>query len=129
MRSNWPAAIPLLALAALCASLAGCTAGAQQNPVALTGGDPQRGRAAIYKYGCGSCHTIAGISDAHGLVGPPLTGIGNRTYIAGVLRNTPDNIVHWIRNPKDVDEKTAMPVLGVNSQDATDIAAYLYSTR
>ena len=93
------------------------------------GGDPQRGSAAIGKYGCGSCHTIRGISSAHGLVGPPLTGIGARMYVAGVLQNTPDNIVHWIQNPKAVDEKTVMPVLGVTFQDATDIAAYLYSIK
>ena len=50
-------------------------------------------------------------------------------YVAGVLQNTPDNIVHWIQNPKAVDEKTVMPVLGVTYQDATDIAAYLYSIK
>ena len=93
----------------------------------ITGGDRGRGLAAIGKYGCGSCHTIAGISNAHGLVGPPLTGIGSRMYIAGVLRNTPENLVRWIRNPKGVDEKTAMPSLGVSEQEAADIAAYLYS--
>ena len=70
----------------------------------------------------------AGIAEAHGLVGPILTGVGVRTYVAGVLRNTPDNLVRWIRNPKEVDEKTAMPVLGVSQQEATDIAAYLYGT-
>lgn len=95
----------------------------------VTGGDTHRGAAAIYKYGCGSCHTIAGIANARGLVGPPLTGIGARMYVAGVLQNNPDNIVRWIQDPKGVDEKTAMPKLGVSKQDATDIAAYLYSTK
>ena len=95
----------------------------------VTGGDPQRGLAAVHRYGCGSCHTIAGNPEAHGLVGPPLTGIGSRMYVAGVLANTPDNIVRWIQHPKEVDEKTVMPDLGVNPRDATDIAAYLYSTR
>ena len=50
-------------------------------------------------------------------------------YVAGVLENTPDNIVRWIQHPKAADEKTVMPDLGVTQQDATDIAAYLYSTR
>jgi cytochrome c2 len=88
-----------------------------------------RGKTAIAKYGCGSCHTIAGIGNARGLVGPPLTGIAARMYVAGVLPNTPDNIVRWIRNPKAVDEKTLMPALDVSDQDAVDIAAYLYSTK
>ncbi len=126
MRNRLPAAC---LIAAACLLLAGCGAGPQQSAAALTGGNPQRGRAAIFKYGCGSCHTVAGIPDAHGLVGPPLTGVGNRTYIAGVLRNTPDNIVRWIKNPREADEKTAMPTLGVSSRDAADIAAYLYSTK
>jgi len=94
-----------------------------------TGGDPQRGAAAITRYGCGSCHTIAGISEAHGLAGPPLTGIGSRIYIAGVMQNTPENMMTWIRNPKGVDEKTVMPNLGVTSKDAADIGAYLYTLK
>jgi putative membrane protein len=96
---------------------------------AVTGGDVGRGKAATTTYGCGSCHTIAGIPTARGLVGPPLTGIAARMYVAGVLPNTPEDIVRWIRDPKAVDEKTAMPALGVSEQDAVDIAAYLYSTR
>lgn len=108
----------------------GSTSGAQAREANLvTGGDAHRGAAAIYKYGCGSCHTIAGIANARGLVGPPLTGIGARMYVAGVLPNSPDNIERWIQDPKAVDEKTVMPKLGVSKQDAADIAAYLYSTR
>jgi cytochrome c len=114
-------------IAAACVWLAGCSGAAQQNAAALTGGDPVRGQAVIAKYGCGSCHTIAGVNGAHGLVGPPLTSIGSRIYVAGVLPNTPENIVRWIRNPKEVNEKTAMPVLGVTSEEALNIAAYLYS--
>lgn len=48
-------------------------------------------------------------------------------YIAGMLNNEPDNLMHWIRDPKSVNPKTAMPVLGLSAQDAADIAAYLYS--
>jgi putative membrane protein len=118
-----------LALAVFLPFLSGCGDSQARAAALVTGGDPQRGMLAITKYGCGSCHTIAGIRTAHGLVGPPLTGIGARLYVAGVLPNTPQNIVHWIRDPKGVDAKTAMPVLNVTEPDAADIAAYLYSTR
>ena len=91
------------------------------------GGDPQRGAAHIARYGCGSCHTIGGISSAHGLVGPALNGVRDRMYIAGMLNNEPDNLIHWIRDPKSVNPHTAMPVLGLSERDAADIAAYLYS--
>jgi cytochrome c len=87
----------------------------------------QRGQAAIGKYGCGSCHTIRGISEAQGLVGPPLTGIRNRIYIAGMLENNPGNLALWIRDPKSVNQRTAMPNLGVTPREAADISAFLNS--
>lgn len=121
--------VQLLIVAASAFVLANCGVSAADRAAAITGGDPQRGAANIGKYGCGSCHTIAGINGAYGLVGPPLTGIGSRMYVAGVLPNTPENISHWIEDPKSVDQKTAMPKLGVSTQEATDIAAYLYSIR
>lgn len=95
----------------------------------MVGGNPDRGPLLIRAYGCGTCHTIAGVSGANGLVGPPLTGIAQRSYIAGVLPNAPENLVRWIENPKAVDSLTAMPVLGVSPADARDIAAYLYTLR
>ena len=95
----------------------------------LAGGDAERGRAVIKKYGCNTCHTIAGVPGADGLVGPPLTGIAARMYIGGVARNTPDNMVHWIENPKQFDSKTAMPDVGVTHRDAVDIASYLYTLK
>jgi cytochrome c2 len=96
---------------------------------AMVGGNPGRGPQLIRSYGCGTCHTVAGVTGANGLVGPPLSGIAQRAYIAGVLPNAPENLVRWIENPKAVDSLTAMPVLGVSSADARDIAAYLYTLR
>ncbi|HWR52997.1 MAG TPA: c-type cytochrome [Bryobacteraceae bacterium] len=121
-----------LASAVLGALLAvsGCgRAEAERAAEQLTGGDPARGRVAIQKYGCAACHTIPGIAGANGLVGPPLTGVATRVYLAGVLANTPDNMVRWITHPRQVDEKTAMPEMGVTEREARDIAAYLYSIR
>ena len=96
---------------------------------AITGGDPSRGPDLLRKYGCQSCHTIPGVIGANGLVGPPLAGIASRSYIAGVLPNAPDNMLRWIRDPKDVDAKTAMPNTGVTPSDARHIAAYLYTLK
>ncbi|HEY7209243.1 MAG TPA: c-type cytochrome [Bryobacteraceae bacterium] len=94
-----------------------------------TGGNARRGASAIAHYGCGSCHQIPGISGANGRVAPPLSGIGSRLYLAGVLQNTPENMTRWIQNPKAVDEKTLMPDLGVTPRDAADIAGYLYTLK
>lgn len=94
---------------------------------AMTGGDAMRGRALLRTYGCQTCHTIPGVDGANGLVGPPLAGIADRAYIAGVLPNAPDNMLRWIRDPRAVDSLTAMPNVGVTPNDARHIAAYLYS--
>ena len=95
----------------------------------LTGGDPSRGRALIRAYGCGACHTVPGVRGATGLVGPPLTAIADRVYLAGQVPNTPDNMKRWIREPQKIETGTAMPDLHVTEEDARDIAAYLYTLR
>jgi cytochrome c len=89
--------------------------------------DSERGEMAIEKYGCAACHTIPGVRDANGLVGPSLDRIASRTYIAGVMPNTRMNMLSWIKDPPRVDDKTAMPKLNVSDADASDIAAYLYT--
>ncbi len=94
-----------------------------------TGGDPGRGVQVIDRYGCGGCHTIPGVPGARGLVGPPLLWWSRRTFIAGELPNTPDNLIRWIRAPQSVEPGTAMPALGVTDEEARDAAAYLYTLR
>ncbi|HEY0376467.1 MAG TPA: c-type cytochrome [Pyrinomonadaceae bacterium] len=93
------------------------------------GGVASRGPAAIQRYGCSTCHTVPGVSGANGLVGPPLSQVASRVYLAGRLQNTPDNMIQWIRNPQGVDDKTAMPNLGVTETDARDITSYLYTLK
>ena len=93
----------------------------------MTAGDPHAGRKLIQSHGCGGCHTIPGVVQARGKVGPPLTGVAGRAYIAGRLRNTPENMVLWVDDPKSVDPRTAMPDMGVTRREARDIAAYLYT--
>ena len=95
----------------------------------LTGGNVEMAEAHVLRYGCAGCHTIPGISGPQGLVGPPLADIGKRVYIAGVITNTPDNMVRWIVDPPSIDPQTAMPVTGISVAEARDVAAYLYALR
>jgi cytochrome c2 len=95
----------------------------------VPGGNALRGSQRITQFGCGACHTIPGVKNAEGNVGPPLTRIGDRIYIAGMLRNTPANLVQWIREPQAVIPGNAMPNMGISEADARDIAAYLYTIR
>lgn len=110
-------------------SLLRCHPADRETAREITGGEPARGARAITLYGCGSCHEIPGINGANGQVGPSLRHIAGRTYLAGQLQNTPENMIRWIRQPQSVESGTAMPDLHVNERDARDIAAYLYTLR
>lgn len=92
-------------------------------------GAVQRGRVAIQQYACPTCHIIPGIRGPDAQVGPPLDGIAEQVYLAGVLLNNPTHMIEWLRNPQKVKPLSAMPDLGVTQRDARDIAAYLYTLR
>jgi cytochrome c1 len=94
---------------------------------AITGGSVDRGRTLFMQKGCGGCHALTGVPQAHGLVGPPLDGVGERAMIAGALANNPDNLERWIAHPQGVVPGNAMPDLPMTEQDSRDLAAFLYS--
>jgi cytochrome c2 len=127
---SWQA-VAALALGAAASAL-GIAAAAPQRaepPWPSSAADPTRGAQLIAALGCGSCHSIPGIDGARGLVGPPLDNIADRTIVAGVLPNTPDNMVTWLETPQRVVPGNAMPDMELNEHDARDIAAYLYTLR
>jgi cytochrome c2 len=123
-RPRWIA--PLLAAAVL----AGCPGDrADRTQVQVAGGDALLGRRLIRDYGCHSCHTIPGVRGADALVGPPLVHWSRRVYVAGLLPNTPENLVAWLENPQRIHPESAMPNMGVTPTHARHIAAYLYTLR
>jgi cytochrome c2 len=113
------------AFAAIVLALAAC--GSEAPTQVVSGGDAARGRAHIERYGCASCHS--GLPGAQGTVGPPLEKIAARSYLGGVLPNTPDNMVAWVSRPQRYAPGTAMPDLGLSEAEGRDIAAYLYTLR
>jgi cytochrome c2 len=109
--------------------LGGCY-GASEDETSVqpsTGGDSRRGIELIQQFGCGLCHTIPGVSGAEGVVAAPLNRLGRRVYIAGILRNTPENLMIWLQMPQRIVPGNAMPDMGLNERQARDIAAYLYT--
>ncbi len=121
--------LAMVLIAGSVASLGACDRAAMPESVALRGGDAQRGKAAIQHYGCNACHAIAGLPEPLLTATAPVTDIATRTYIAGTLPRTPENLILWIRFPHMVKPQTGMPDLGVSAADARDIATYLYSLR
>ena len=71
--------------------------------------DARAGRAVITRMACGSCHTIPGIEEANGRVGPPLAHFATRRTVAGVLPNAPANLVRFLSAPQSVAPGIVMP--------------------
>ena len=122
---------PLIAVVACTAvAVAACSGGGasdMEGSRIVRGASPDAGKTQIVRYGCGSCHTIPGIKQANGLVGPPLTDFGKRGTIAGHFANTPDNLINWVQDPQTMVPGNDMPNLGVTHDEARNIAAYLES--
>ncbi|MDO9359703.1 MAG: c-type cytochrome [Polaromonas sp.] len=98
-------------------------------PARSQGSELERGQLALTQYACQACHTIPGVTSSSPNVGPPLQGLASRSLIAGKLANTPDNLVKWIRDPREFKPLTAMPDMNVSEGDARDMAAYLGTLR
>jgi mono/diheme cytochrome c family protein len=86
--------------------------------------DPALGLARTY--GCAGCHTIDGLPGVGGRVGPPLAGLAQRTFVAGVVRNELGPVAKWMTDPPGVDPRTAMPRTGINEAEALEVLRYLY---
>ncbi|MGE0260562.1 MAG: cytochrome c family protein [Alphaproteobacteria bacterium] len=95
----------------------------------VQGGDPGRGLALIDggAFGCAACHAIPGVSTPKGVVGPPLAGMARRGFIAGQLPNKPAVMVAFLQNPPALLPQTGMPNVGLTTEEARHMAAYLYT--
>src|SRR5206468_2210826 len=85
------------------------------------------GKALFLAKGCAGCHTIEGVSA--GTVGPNLSKEGAKDNIASVLPMNKDNLMKWLSNPPGVKPGTAMPNLGLNQQEQSDLADYVLSLK
>ena len=85
-----------------------------------------RGRDAFLEHGCGACHRIRGTA-ADGIIGPDLTHVGSRMSLAaGILPNTVDAFVRWLRHTDKVKPGVHMPVFAMlPDAELQALAAYL----
>jgi cytochrome c oxidase subunit 2 len=76
--------------------------------------------------GCIACHSLVAVNAPKGMVGPNLANVGARSYIAaGTLKNTDENLAHWIRDPQGIKKGVLMPNLGVSEAEAQALVAFL----
>ncbi|HEY3784355.1 MAG TPA: cytochrome c oxidase subunit II [Steroidobacteraceae bacterium] len=86
----------------------------------------QRGLAVV-EYRCGLCHEVRG-TQAGALAAPDLTHLmSRRTLAAGLLPNTPGNLVGWIENAQDIKPGSLMPNQALSGEQLSDVQAYLES--
>ena len=110
---------------ALIALISSIFMGCQDWPVTA----PQEAPALMSHYGCPTCHVIPHVAAAVGKVGPSLWGLSQRSYLAGALPNTPENLQQWIMHPQKYRANSAMPEMNVSPRDARIIAGFLESNR
>jgi cytochrome c len=106
-----------------------CTRDDERLAEQISGGSVARGRTAFERYGCGTCHEVEGQANAQGHVGPSLHDFALQQALPGGLPNKTETLARWLREPRSVEPRTAMPNLGVSERDARDLIAFLYTMR
>lgn len=75
---------------------------------------------------CVACHLIDGVPLAVGKVGPNLTHVASRSFIAGgILENTPENLARWLTDPQGVKPGNLMEAKQLDDQTVANMVAYL----
>jgi cytochrome c oxidase subunit 2 len=102
-------------------------AAAQRQPAPEpTDAKAQRGKQVFQSSSCAMCHAIQGVQFAGAQHAPDLTHLASRQTIAsGALKNTPENLSSWIRNPQIHKPGTAMPATPLSQEDLDAVVAYL----
>jgi cytochrome c oxidase subunit 2 len=73
---------------------------------------------------CIGCHSLNSTKPMG--IGPNLAGIGTRAYIAaGTVKNTDENLAHWVRRPQEVKTGVLMQVPDMTEGEAKALVAFL----
>jgi cytochrome c len=113
----------------LACALVGCSSPSSRGRSEAAANVMQGAPNLMIQYGCPTCHVIPGVPGAVGKVGPSLDSLGQRSFLAGVLPNSNENLQRWLMHPQAIHPGTAMPEMGVTPSDAQQIALYLQAAR
>jgi cytochrome c oxidase subunit 2 len=90
----------------------------------------EAGGQAFARGACIACHTIAGVPQARGTVGPNLTHVGGRsTLAAATLPNTEEWLRRWIINAPSLKPGSLMPAMPLPDDQVAALVAYLQSLK
>ncbi len=106
-------------------------AGQRAASVKAVGGTPaEEGALAFAQKGCGTCHTVEGVSE--GIIGPNLTHFATRTTFAGsIFDNNDANLRKWLRDPQGEKpgNKMIIPGAPLTPDEITKLIVYLNTLR
>lgn len=89
----------------------------------------RRGRDIFLSQACVMCHTIGGTS-ARSRVGPDLTHLASRAYLAGgAIPNTRGHLAGWIVDPQSTKPGVMMPPASIAPVDLHPLLDYLESLK
>jgi cytochrome c oxidase subunit II len=115
----------LLVIAQDAAGYAAWRDGQLQQAVSSDDPDAAKGRQFVTSHACAACHTVRGTSAA-GTLGPDLTHVASRSYIAaGLLPTTRGSLAAWIVDPQTIKPGNNMPMVPMGADDVTFVSAYL----
>jgi cytochrome c oxidase subunit 2 len=89
--------------------------------------DPQalQGKTLFSDRTCASCHNIAGLNKQNQYA-PDLTHVATRRMLAAErLRNSPENLAHWLREPNIIKPNSYMPNLKLSQEEVASLTAFL----
>jgi cytochrome c oxidase subunit II len=93
---------------------------------AAPGNDEQKaGQQVFTDKACAACHTVRGTTAA-GTLGPDLTHLASRTYLAaGLLPITRGSIAAWVADPQTIKPGNNMPSVPLTGDELRAVSAYL----
>jgi cytochrome c oxidase subunit 2 len=98
--------------------------------VPVRGSLAEAGQQAFAHGACIACHTIAGVPQARGTIGPNLTHVGSRsTLAAATLPNTDEWLRRWITNAPSLKPGSLMPAMPLPDDQVAALIAYLQSLK
>jgi cytochrome c oxidase subunit 2 len=85
------------------------------------------GRDVFLTKACAACHTVRGTSAA-GNLGPDLTHVGGRQYIAaGILPTTRGSLAAWVADPQTIKPGNNMPLVPLEPRELNALSTWLTS--
>ena len=87
------------------------------------------GRELFSSLACINCHSVRG-TPGNGVFGPDLTHLMSRSTLgAGAMRNTPENLRAWVKDPAAFKAGVLMPAMKLDDPQMNQLLAYLVTLR